>query len=237
VRASQLAAVVAHLVEPCSGDVLPDSRQVGRILTVHRHMSTEASGKAHRIRGRLWYELEAQEIVSAVPKLDPVRAILCAAVLSPQINWERVPALLALLPVGSPLAVRRMSEKETGNPGAVLNRSWAAALGILKATKSAEMVEAIGRGPKVRSFALNLLEAHPGIEVRRSPGVVTIDSHAAQIAGASPASLRGKAYGRLAASYVLAAQIIWETPAGLQAMVWEHWRSMPWKDREGIVFG
>jgi hypothetical protein len=219
---------LAYLAAPCSRGDRPSMEYVGRILTVYAE--AKKAPRKQRLADSLWYVGESNRILSALPNVDPFRAMLVASALSPRQDWNRVVALLAKLPTGTPEELRKLPKESLRSPGAVLTRAWDSAIGVLKAKNGPELMQAIGRGPKVRSFAYNLLGA-------AGARVVTIDSHAAAICGLGPEGLRGKRYGILAASYAHAAQLAGVKPHELQAATWCTWRAVPHKQREVRFFG
>jgi hypothetical protein len=219
---------LAFLAAPCSRGDRPEMSYVGRILTVYAE-AKKAPRKQH-LASRLWYVEESSRIIAALPGVDPFRAMLVASALSPRQDWNRVLALLPELPRDSPETIGSRPTGFYTRPGAVLTRAWDSAIDILRAKDGVELSLAIGRGPKVRSFAYNLLGAG-------GAPVVTIDSHAAAICGLGPEGLRGKRYGVLAASYAHAAKLAGIPAPELQAATWCTWRAVPWRQREVRFFG
>jgi hypothetical protein len=221
-----------YLGEPTHSLPAPEPTQVARVLllwSLARDQGRHDWRKSVLALGYGWYTQQAQEILAEPNAAGDrslwasVRTLCAASALSPQLPWERIPELLRFLPTPGE-AFTRLQCGNHQRPQGVLGKRWASALGCIAAMTTEDLEKAVGKGPKVRSFALNLLQGAGATDPSAPDRSVTIDTHAAALIGLDPKRLTLKLYRQAAAAYVAAARILGESPRDVQAVTWVHWR-------------
>lgn len=97
-----------------------------------------------------------------------------------------------------------------------LQNSYTKSCDILKYGTTPEIICDILKGPKITMFFLNIIG---------NPDAITIDRHAAKLAGMTD-SLTPKRMRELQAAYKIAADTSGITPAQMQAVTWCAWRRL-----------
>lgn len=184
-----------------------------------------------------WYAVEGRRIreLARAVGVDPERAIMAAATLSPAVRWEdlvlRLPDFLRAF-VQAARAGRQDDVEPPRFPGYRRN--------VVKAWRILGGLQAKPRGPKVSRFARNLAGDD-------SP--VTVDRWAARAAGLPESG--GRAWYRdLERAYLDAAAVLGMAPSRVQAVLWvavrdrlvpwgqlETDRGIPFRGFQGSLFG
>lgn len=167
--------------------------------------------RAERDTGKRWYPSAHSIVVEWAETFErPIANVACVvAALSPQCEWSRNLLIAADVLAGHPPSI-----------GGALRSNLLKAERI-RDDRATDTVGYFKVGCKVRSFAANLAG---------NLDVVTVDTHAAQIAAGSPlANLRigeWKQYEPVASAYVGAATRLRLRPSELQAITWLAWKRL-----------
>lgn len=153
-----------------------------------------------------WYRVEGDRIreVALAEGVDPARAVMAAAVLSPAVQWEslvrRLPAFLRAFRAAAELGAERTTLPPSfPGYGRNVRKAWRVLAGDAQPT-----------GPKVSRFALNLAGDD-------SP--VTVDRWAARACGLPDSGPRSW-YLRVEGAYRDAAARLRLPPSRVQAILW-----------------
>ena len=194
---------------------LTHNRMVANILDVY-----DTSTRDERLRGAQWYPLAHNIVLEWADTFErSIANVACiVAAISPQVEWTRNLIIADDILRGYPPSISSAIQRN---------------LRIAEAIRDANATSLDGYffvGCKVRSFAANLAGNFD---------VVTVDTHAAQIAAGDPrANLRvgtWKQYEPVASAYVMAARELRVEPSTLQATTWLTWKRMYPPEQKRVI--
>lgn len=187
----------------------PHASQVQTYATNLIRLYRDDVTESERAAGRVWYP-NATAIMrewSDTYSLPLATVASVTAALSPQLEWTR----------NLVIADDVLAQREPSIGGALFSN-------IEKATKiraGSTIAQVFKAAPKVASFAVNLAGDYDH--------AVTVDTHAAQAAVASPLAnvrLTIPAYSAFVDAYTRAAYMAGLPPAYFQATIWLAWKRM-----------